>query len=187
MTWCAQSLAHCKSQPMVLLVLLLLLLLFVVVQSLSHVWLFVTPWNVACQLSPSFTISQSLLKLMFIELMMPFNHLILCCPFLLLPSIFPSIRVFSNELTLHYVAKALALQLQHQSFQRIIRTDFLQDWLIWSPCSPRDTQESSPARQFKSISSSALSLFYGPSIHDYWKNHSFDYLDLFQQSDVSAF
>ena len=100
---------------------------------------------------------------------------------------FPSIRVFSNELTLHYVAKALELQLQHQSFQRIIRTDFLQDWLIWSPCSPRDTQESSPARQFKSISSSALSLFYGPSIHDYWKNHSFDYLDLFQQSDVSAF
>ena len=55
------------------------------------------------------------------------------------------------------------------------------DWLIWSPCSPRDSQESSPAPQFKSIDSSALSLFYGPtltSVHDYWKNHSFDYIDL---------
>ena len=68
-----------------------------VVQLLSHVWLFVTPWNAARQASLSFTISQSLLKLMFIESVMPSNHLILCCPFLLLPSIFPRIRVFSNE------------------------------------------------------------------------------------------
>ena len=67
------------------------------VQSVSHVRLFVTPWTVACQASLSFTISQSLLKLMSIELMMPSNHLILCYPLLLLPSIFSSIRVFSNE------------------------------------------------------------------------------------------
>ena len=63
--------------------------------------LFVPPWTVAHQASLSFTISQSLLKLVAIELVMPFNHLILCCPLLLLPSIFPSIRVFSSESTLH--------------------------------------------------------------------------------------
>ena len=63
------------------------------VQSLSHVWLFVNPWT-ACQASLFFTISQNLLKLMFIESMMPSNHLILCHPLILLPSIFPSIRVF---------------------------------------------------------------------------------------------
>ena len=68
------------------------------VQSLSHVWLFVTPWTAACQ--ASLTNSQSLLKLMSIELMMPTKHLILCHPLLLLSSVFPSIRVFSNELAL---------------------------------------------------------------------------------------
>ena len=67
------------------------------VQSLSHVRLFGTPWTAACQASLSITYSQSLLKLMSIELVMPSNHLILCHPLLLLPSIFPSIRVFSNE------------------------------------------------------------------------------------------
>ena len=69
----------------------------VVLQSQSHVRLFVTPWTAAHQASLSFTISQSLLKLMSIESVMPSNHLILCCPLLLQPSIFPSIRVFSNE------------------------------------------------------------------------------------------
>ena len=64
-------------------------------------WLFVTPWTAACQASLSFIISQNLLKLMSIELVVPSNHLILCCPLLLLPSIFPSIRVFSNESVLH--------------------------------------------------------------------------------------
>ena len=71
-----------------------------VVQLLSHVWLFVTPWTAARQTSLSFTISQSLLKLMSIELVMPSKHLILCHPLLLLPSVFPNIRVFSNELAL---------------------------------------------------------------------------------------
>ena len=70
-----------------------------VVQSLSHVRLFGTPWTTACQASLSFTISQSLLKLMSIESVKPSNHLILCCP-LLLPSIFANIKVFSNESTL---------------------------------------------------------------------------------------
>ena len=67
------------------------------VQSLSHVLLFATPWTAACQASLSITNSRSLLKLMSIESVMPSNHLILCRPLLLLPSIFPSIRVFSNE------------------------------------------------------------------------------------------
>jgi len=75
-------------------------LMFVVVQSLSHVWLFATPWTAACQASLTFTISWSLLKLMSIELVMPSNHLILYCSLLLLPSIFPRIRVFSNVLAL---------------------------------------------------------------------------------------
>ena len=78
------------------------------------------------------------------------------------------------------MAKILELQLQHQSFQWIFRTDFLLDWLVWS-CSPRDSQDSSPTPQFKSSNSSALSFLYGPiltAIYDYWKNHSFDYTDL---------
>ena len=71
------------------------------VQSLSRVPLFATPWMAACQASVSVTNSQSLLRLMSIESVMPSSHLILCCPLLLLPSIFSSIRVFSNESVLH--------------------------------------------------------------------------------------
>ena len=74
---------------------------FISVQLLSHVQLFATPWTAACQASLSITNSQSLLRLMFIELVMSSNHLILCGPLLLLPSIFPSIRVFSDESVLH--------------------------------------------------------------------------------------
>ena len=69
----------------------------------------------------------------------------------------------------HQMAKILDLQLQHQSFQNIFKVDYLQDWLAWSTCSPRDSQESSPALQFESINSSALRLLYGPTltcIHD---------------------
>ena len=69
-------------------------------QSLMHVWLFATPWTAAHQASLSLTVSQSLPKFMSIELVMLSNHLILCCPLLILPSIFPSIRVFSNEVAL---------------------------------------------------------------------------------------
>ena len=73
----------------------------VVVQLLSHVHFFATPWTAACQASLSFIITQVLFKLMSLEFVMPSNHLILCCPLLLPPSIFPSIRVFSNESVLH--------------------------------------------------------------------------------------
>ena len=90
----------------------------------------------------------------------------------------------------HEVAKVLQFQLQHQSFQWIFRTDLLQNGLVGSPCSPRDSQESSPTPQSKSINSSALSFLYSvtlTSIHDYWKNHTFDETDLCWQSNVSAF
>ena len=70
---------------------------YFVVQLVSHVWLFVTPWTATRQASQSLPCPQSLLKLMSIESVIPFDHLILCHPLLLLPSIFPSIRVFSNE------------------------------------------------------------------------------------------
>ena len=90
----------------------------------------------------------------------------------------------------HQVAKVLELQLQHQSFQWLFRIDSFQDGLIGSPCSPRDSQESSPTPQFKGIHSLVLSFHYSPthtSIHDHWKNHSLDQVDLCWQSNVSAF
>ena len=96
-----------------------------VVQSLCRIRLFATPWTATHQASLSFSISQRLLRLTSIELVMPSNHLILCHPLLLLPSIFPSIRVFSNESALRIRwPSVLELQLQHQSFQWIFRTDF---------------------------------------------------------------
>ena len=92
------------------------------VQLLSRVQPFATPWTAACQASLFITTSQCLLKLMSVESVMPPNHLILCRPLLLLPSIFPSIKGVTSS---HQVAKALEFQLQHQSFQWILRTDFL--------------------------------------------------------------
>ena len=77
----------------------------------------------------------------------------------------------------HQVAKVLEFQLQHQSFLWIFRTDILYDWLVWSLCSPRDSQESSPTPQFKSINSLTLNFLYSStftSIHDHWKKHSLD-------------
>ena len=96
------------------------------------------PWTAACQASMFVTNSWSSLKLMSTELVMPSNHLILCRPLLLPPTIFPSIRIISSDSVLHnQVTKILEFQLQHQSFQWIFRTDFLEEWLVWSPCSPK--------------------------------------------------
>ena len=92
--------------------------------------------------------------------------------------------------SLHEVAKVLEFLLQHQSFQWTPRTDLLQDGLAGSPWSPRDSQESSPTRQFKSINFSVLCFLYSPtltSIHEHRKNHSLDQMDLCWQSNVSAF
>ena len=152
--------------------------LFSSVQSLSHVRFFVTPWTTAGQASLSITNSQSLLKLMSIELVMPFNHLILCHPLFLSPSIFPSIRVFSNKSVLHirwpkYWSFSFNIS-SSSEYSGLI--SFRMD-LVGSPCSPRDSQESSPIPQLKSINSSALRFPYCPtltSIHDYCENHSFD-------------
>ena len=103
-------------------------------------------------------------KLTSIEFVMPSNHLILCCPLILPPSIFPRIRAFPMSWFFASSGKILEFQLQHQSFQWIFGVDFLQDWLVWSPCSPRDSQESSPAAHFESFSSSVLSLLHSPSL-----------------------
>ena len=157
-------------------------------QSLSRVRLFANPRTAARQASLSITNSQSLLKLTSIESVMPSNHLILYRPPLLLPSIFPSIRVFSKWVSsLHQVAKVLEFQLQHQSFQWIFRTDLLQNGLVGSPCSPRDSQESSPTPQFKSIILQRSVFVTLTSIHDSWKNHNFDKTDLCWHSSVSTF
>ena len=147
------------------------------VQSLSRVLLFATPWITACQASLSITNSRSSLRLKSIESVMPSSHLILWRPLLLLPSIPPSMSLFKWVSSSHEVAKVLEFQLQHHSLQRNPRADLLQNGLVGSPCSPRDSQESSPAAQFKSINYLALSLLHSPtltSIHDHRKNHSLD-------------
>ena len=121
---------------------------------------------------------------------MPTQHLILCHPLLLLPLIFPSIRVFSDELVLRirqpkYWSFSFSISLYNE-YSGLI--SFRMDQL--DPCSPRDAQESSPTPQFKTINSLALSLLYGPTltpVHAYCKNHSFDQTDLCWQSNVSAF
>ena len=140
--------------------------------------------------SPSFTNSQSLLRLVSIASMTPSNHFILYRALLLLPSIFPGIRVLSNESALRirwpkYWSFSFSISPSNEYSGLIF---FKIDW--FDLCSPRDSQESSSAPQFESINSSALSLLYGPaltSVHDYWKNHRFGYTDLCQQSNVSAF
>ena len=126
------------------------------VQSLSHVWLFATPWTAACQASLSITNSWRLLKLMSIALVMPSKHLILCPLVLLLSSIFPSVS--HNESVPHirwpkYWNSSINL---YNEYSGLI--SFKIDWL--DLLAPRDSQESSPTPQFKSINSLVLSLFY---------------------------
>ena len=135
--------------------------------TLSH------PMTAACQASLSITNPQSLLRFMSIEPMMPSNYLILCFPFLLSSSIFPSLRIFSNKSVLRirrpkYWSFNFSIS-PSSEYSGLI--SFKMDWLDLR------IQESSPTPQFKSINSLALSFLYSPaltSIHDYWKNHSFD-------------
>ena len=129
--------------------------------SLSHVRLFVTPWTAACQASLSITNSWSLLKLMSIELVIPPNHLVLCCRLFLLPLIFPSIRVFSNESVLHSSWSFSFSISPSNEYSGLIS---FRIGLAGSSCSPRDSQESSPTPQFKSINFSALSLLHSPTL-----------------------
>ena len=108
----------------------------------------------------------------------------------------PAFNIFQHQSLFQWVsssyqvAERLEFQFQYQSFQWICRVDSLKDWLVWSPCCSRDSQEGSLIPQFKSINSSTLSFLYGPTLtstHDYWKNHSYDWMDLCWQSNVSAF
>ena len=129
------------------------------------------------QASLSSTSFWSLLKLTSIQSVMPSNHLLLCRPLLLLPSIFPSIRVFSNESFLpirwpEYWSFSISNKPSNE-YSGLI--SFRIDW--FDLFAVQGTQESCPALQLGSINSSALNLLYGPAltpIHDYWKNHSFD-------------
>ena len=152
--------------------------------------LFTAPRASARQRASSFTSSGSFLRFASIESVMPPNYLILCCPLLLPPSIFPSIRVFSNE-------SALRLRWpKYQSFSFNISPtndysgliSFRMDWL--DLFAVQGTLKSFPTPQFKSINSSVLSFLYSPTLtftHDYWKNHTLDKTDLCWQSNVSAF
>ena len=146
------------------------------VQSLSHVQLFATPWTIAHQASLSIINSMRLLKLMSIESVMSsvsssvisfFSHL----------QYFPSWGSF--QMSQHFTSggQNIGVSASTSVLPWIFRTNFLQDGLLGSPCSPRDSQESSPAPQFKSINSLVLRFLHSPtltSIHDHWKNHSFD-------------
>ena len=141
-----------------------------VVQSLSRVWLFVTPWTAARQTSCFFTISQSLLKFMVTESVMLSNHLILCHALLLLPSIFPGIRVFPNESTL------CILWLNYWSFSFSISPSNKYSGLIsfridcFDLLAVQGNLEGLLQHQFWNINSLAFSLLYGlplPSIHHY--------------------
>ena len=147
-------------------------------QSFSCVRLFATPWIAACQASLSITISRSSLKHMSIESVMPSSHLILCRPLLLLPPIPPSIRVFSNESTLHmrwpkYWSFSFNISPSNEHPGLIsFRMDCLDLLAV-----QRTLKESSPTPHIKSINSSVLSFLYSPSltfIHDHWKNRSLD-------------
>ena len=144
----------------------------------SHVQLFATPWAAARQASLSIANSCSLLKLMSIESVMPSNDLALCHPLLLLPSVFPSIRIFSRESLLHIrLPKNWSFSLNiSPSNEHPGLVSFRMDWLDLLAVQGT-LKKSSPTPQFKSINSSVLSFLFSPTltcIHDHWKNHSLD-------------
>ena len=156
----------------------------------SRVRLFVTPQIAVHQASLSFTISYRLLKLTSIESMMPFNHLILCYPLLLLPSIFPSIRVFSNELALwirwpRYWSFSFSISPSNENSGL---TSFRIDWFDFLAVQG-SLKSLLQHHSSKASVPQCSAFFYGPtltSVHDYWKNYNFDYTSLYCQSDVSS-
>ena len=145
------------------------------VQSLSHVHLFATPWTAARQASLSITNSQSLLKLISIELVMPSNHLTLYCPLLLLPSIFPSIRVFPNESALHrrwpkYWSFSFSISPSNEHSGLI---SFRMDWL--DLLAVQGTLKSLLQHHSSKTSILQCSGFFIVQLsHPYWKNHGLD-------------
>ena len=161
-----------------------------VVLLLSHVWLFAAPWTAARQVSLPFTISQSLLKFMSVESAMPSNSLIVCHP-LLLPSIFPSIGVFSNESALCFRWPSI-----EASASASVLPMNIQGWLSLGLTGLISLQSKELSRGFSSIKTQKHQFFstqpslWSTSHYPYMttgKNHSFDYMDLCQQSDFSAF
>ena len=140
----------------------------------------------AHQASLSFTISWSLLKSMSIELTMLSNHLILCLPASPFALHLSQHQGLSQSLVCIRWLKYWSLSFNISPFNKYTQfISFRIQW-FWSPCCPSDSQESSPALQFKSINSSVLSLLYGPtliSIHDCWKDYNLDYTDFCRQSD----
>ena len=153
---------------------------FVVFQSLSRVQLFATPCTAACQVPLSFTISRSLLKLKFIELIMPFNHLILCCPLFLLPSIFPNTRVFSKESVIcirwpKYWSFSFKIRPSNEYWFPLGLTGLIS--LLSKGLSRVFFNTTVQKHQYSLV----CSLLYDATlayVHDYWKNHCFDYTDL---------
>ena len=145
-------------------------------QSLSHVRLFATPWTAARQASLSITNSQSLLKLMSIESVMPSNHLVLCHPLLLLPSIFPSIRVFSNESALgirwpRYWSFSFNIS-PSSEYSGLI--SFRIDWLDLLEIQGTLKSLQHYSSKASILWRSAFFIVHLTSIRDHWKNHSFD-------------
>ena len=155
------------------------------VQALSHVWRFEIPWTAECEASLSIANSWNMLKLICIELVMPSSRIILCHPLLLLPSIFPSVRGYSNESVFHIEATAstsvLPMNIQNLfplgltglislQFKRLSRV--FSCTTVWK-------------HRFFSTQLSLWSNSH-PSIHDCWESHSFDYTEPCRQSDVSA-
>ena len=165
-------------------------LMAVVLQLLSYVQFFVSTWTAARQDSLSFTISWSLLTLMSIESVISSNHLILCHSLLLWPSIFTSIRVFSNESALRirwpkYWSFSFSISPSNE-YSGLISFN----WLVWSPFSPRDSQESLQHDSSKALILWCSAFFMVQLSYPYMttgKTIAFDYTKLFWQSDVSSF
>ena len=156
-----------------------------VVELLSCVQIVMTPWTETRQAFLSFTVSQRLLKLMSTDSLMPSNHLILCCSLFFLPSVFHSIRVFSSESALHIRwPKCWSYNFNTSPFNKY--SELISFSIDWFDLAVQGTLKS----LLQHHNSKVLTLLYGPaltSIPSYWKHHSFDCMDLCQQSDVSIF
>ena len=155
------------------------------VQSLCHVLLFVIPWTAACQASLSITSSWSLLKLMSIESVMSSNHLIL-----LLPSVFPGLRVFSNRSALLIRWPSIRVSVSASVFPMNVQDWFPLELTSWISLQSKGLSTVFSNTTVQKHQFLALSFLYSPtltSIHDYWENHSFDYMHFCWQSNVSAF
>ena len=163
--------------------------IYIVVQLLTHVQLFAIPWTAACQASLSFIMFQGLLKLMSIESVMPSNHLILCHPVLLLPSIFTNIRSFPMSQLF-----ASGSQIIGTSASASVLPMNIQGWFPLGLTGLISLLSKEFSRVFSSTTiwkhqffSTQPSLWANSQVCDYWKNHSFDYTELCQQSDALLF